>query len=223
MAIATIVPYARAWSQVGLRVYTLDEIGKVLQAVHGAVIEPAVILAGLGSCRVGESLGVMCREVSLRDVRGVPVATAPIVRQVDRDGHVTERLKNPQSSRTVVVPGPPGVRLSSIARDLAADGMEWLCDDGTGSPISQQVLGRIWTEALGKAGIARHPFKNLRNSWETNAHWSLGIDATIIEKMMGHAGRTVTSRHYDRPDDDMFAEAAASAYLSHPFADTWDI
>lgn len=84
-------------------------------------------------------------------------------------------------------------------------------------------LGRVWTELLSASGIARRPFKNLRNSWETNCHWVLRIDPTLIEKMMGHAGHTVTSRHYDRPDEEMFAEAAAKAYAAHPFADTWGI
>lgn len=54
-------------------------------------------------------------------------------------------------------------------------------------------------------------------------HRVLRIDPTLIEKMMGHAGHTVTSRHYDRPDEEMFAEAVAKAYAAHPFADTWGI
>ena len=204
-------------------VYTLDEMGDVLRAVRGSVIEPAVILMGLGSCRVGESLGVMLSEVELREVDGVPVALAPIVRQVDRGGKVLDDLKNTQSRRTAAVPGPPALRLSSIAADLSSQGLVWLCDDGCGSPISQQVLGRVWSKMLDGAGVERHPVRNLRNSWATNSRWTLGIDPSLIDRMMGHVGGSVTERHYDRPDAEMFAEAVATAYKSHPFADTWDI
>ena len=204
-------------------VYALDEIGEALRAVRGSVIEPAVVLMGLGSCRVGESLGVMLSEVELREVDGVPVALARIARQVDRAGRVSDSLKTPQSLRTVVVPGPPALRLSSIVSDLASRGLAWLCDDGCGAPVSQAALGRQWTRLLDAAGVERIPVRNLRNSWATNSRWTLGIETSMVERMMGHAGKTVTERYYDRPDEDMFAESVAKAYKSHPFADTWDI
>lgn len=203
-------------------VYTLDGLRDVLRAVHGTEVEPPVVLAAFGSARVGESLGVLCSEVSLREVGGVPVALAPVVRQVGQDGVVTERLKNSQSRRTLAVAGPVGVRLYSLARELESQGLAWLADDGLGAPVSQQTLNRRWTALLDAAGVERHPVKNLRNSWETSMHWALGVEPSMIERMMGHAGKTVTARHYDRPDEDAFAETAARAYAAHPYADTWD-
>lgn len=214
------MPRAAAKRDAG--VYTLDELGAVLRAVHGSEVEPPVVLAAFGSARVGESLGVLCSEVSLREVGGVPVALAPVVRQVGHSGEVSDRLKTAQSRRTLAIAGPVGVRLYSLARELESQGLAWLADDGFGAPLSQQVLNRRWAALLDAAGVARHPFRNLRNSWETNMHWALGVEPSMIERMMGHAGKTVTARHYDRPDEDAFAETAARAYSAHPYAAAWD-
>ena len=204
-------------------VFTLDELRDAWAAVHGSPVEAPFLLAAFGSARVGESLGVMASEVELREFGGVPVAVAPIVRQVDRDNAVTERLKNEQSRRHVVLPGRVGLRLAELASTAAADGLVWLADDGTGAPLKQRRVGEAWTAALEASGLKVAPFKNLRNSWATFTHWQLGIDPLMVDKMMGHATGTVLAKHYDRPDVDMFVEAVARAYVEHPYADGWDI
>lgn len=204
-------------------IYDADGLRRVLEAVRGDVIEPAIILMGLGSCRVGESLGVRCDEVRRADAHGVAAAVAPVERQVTREEGVTGKLKNPQSHRTVVVPGPPGERLLEIAAARLAAGAVWLADDGTGRPISRGTLADRWERiAKGAPGIEYHPTRNLRNSWQTLMHWTLGLDPTIIEKLMGHRGETVTARHYDRPKPEMLVEAVTRAYAERPFADGWD-
>ncbi len=214
------MPRAAARQDAG--VYTLAELGGVLEAVHGSPVEGAVILMAFGSCRTGEAFGVRSREVSLREVLGVPVALAPVARQVTPRGQVTERLKNPQSRRTVAVPGPVGERLAALARARLEEGDEWLSGDGVGRPLARSTAERMWTQALAGAGVERHPMRNLRNSWETYMHWTLLVEPSMIERMMGHAGKTVTARHYDRPVEGMIAEAVARAYTQHPFADTWE-
>lgn len=202
-------------------VFTLDGLRDAWKAVHGSVIEAPFLLAAFGSARVGESLGVMACEVELREAFGVPVATAPIVRQVGNDGKTTERLKNEQSRRHVVLPGRAGLRLAELASTAAAEGLVWLADDGTGAPISQFRTNRAWRAAIGDEGY--RPFKNLRNSWATFTHWHLGVDPLMVDKMMGHSNGTVLAKHYDRPDVDLFVETVAKAYAEHPYADTWDI
>ncbi len=203
-------------------VYTLAELGEVLRAVHGSPVEEAVILMAFGSCRVGEAFGVESGDVALREALGVPVATAPVLRQVLQGGQVTERLKNAQSRRVVAIPGPVGVRLARLSRARLEEGDPWLCGDGVGGPLARHAAARLWAEALDRAGIERHPLRNLRNSWETYMHWTLLVEPSMIERMMGHAGKTVTARHYDRPVEDMVAEAVARAYLTRPFADSWE-
>ena len=197
-------------------VWTLAELGDAWADVRGQWFEPAFILAAFGSCRVGESLGPFAGEVELREVDGVPVALVQITRQVDNAGKVTDALKTEQSRRTVCVPGKMAIRLADIASELPRD---WfLTHDGMGGPQSQRRLGRSWRDA-----DMAHPFRNLRNSWQTNCRWELGMPPWLLEPMMGHAGRDVTGRHYDRPQADVFAEAVAKAYAEHPFDAGWEV
>ena len=203
------------------RIYSLEELRGAYSAMAGTHVEGAVILMAFGGCRVGESLGVAAREVELLDGGGVPVAVAPIVRQVENRGReVVERLKNPQSRRHVFVPGKLGERLAEIA---SGRGDAWLSDDGTGRPATQQTLGAVWRRSLMAAGIEPIPVRNLRNSWQTYMHWDLHVGREAIERMMGHVGKTVTERHYDRPDVERLASTVAKAYAESPFADCWDI
>ena len=203
-------------------IWSIDELAQVARAVRGLPIEGAVLLSAFGSCRVGESLGVRADEVRLIEARGLPVAVAPVERQVDnRTGEVTDQLKTPQSRRPVVLPGPLGLRLAEAAREARERGDAWLVDDGLGSPYRQRTYGCSFDRALRAAGVVRHPPGKLRNSWQTYMHWDLRVAPEMIEKMMGHKGATVTQQHYDRPDEAQFAEAVAQAYLARPFADAW--
>lgn len=205
-------------------IYSLEELGAVARAVRGLPIEGAVLLAAFGSARVGESLGLMANEVRLTESMGLPVAVAPVVRQVDnRTGEPTEALKTPQSRRPLVVPGPLGVRLARVAEEAAARGDVWLVDDGLGRPYRQRVYNLAFDRAMKAAGVPRHSPGRLRNSWQTYMHWDLGVPSEVIEKLMGHKGKTITEQHYDLPDEERLAQAVARAYLARPFADSWGI
>ena len=196
-------------------VWTLAELGEAWRGLRGQWYEPAFLLSAFGSCRVGESLGPLASDVELREVDGVDVALVSVVRQVDNAGKVTDALKTEQSRRVVCVPGKAARRLAEIAGALPADW--YLTHDGMGRPQSQRRLGNAWRDA----GMA-HPFRNLRNSWQTNCRWELGMPPWLLEPMMGHAGRDVTGRHYDRPQADVFADAVARAYAERPYDAGWD-
>lgn len=197
-------------------VWTLSELGDAWRSVRGKWFESAFLLAAFGSCRVGESLGPLAGEVELREVSGVPVAVVPITRQVDNAGNVTDSLKTEQSRRPVCIPGRAAIALHEIASALPQDW--YLTNDGNGEPQSQRRLGKSWRDAE-----MAHPFRNLRNSWQTNCRWELGMPPWLLEPMMGHAGKDVTGRHYDRPQVDVFAEAVAKAYAEKPFDINWDV
>lgn len=205
-------------------VYTVDELRDLAMAVMGAPFEGAVLLSAFGSARVGESLGVKADEVRLIEARGLPVAVVPIVRQVDNnDGHLTERLKTKYSKRSLVLPGPPGVRLATLARLAIDRGDVWLADRGDGTTFKQGAYIKAYRSTLEASGVRYMPPGQLRNAWETYSHWVLRIPGEMIEKMMGHSGGGgVTPLHYDRPDETLFAETVAEAYLEHPFANDWD-
>ena len=189
-------------------VWSLAELGPLWASLRGQWYEPAFLLAAFGGLRVGESLGPMASEVSLRDVGGVPVALVSVARQVDGRGNATGRLKTPQSGRTAVIAGRAALRLAELA-DAAPDGWP-LTNDGLGAFQSQRRLARAW-EALG----AGHPFRNLRNSWQTWMRWEIGVRPYYIEVCMGHLVAGVTGSHYDRPSPEQIADAIAKGWREY--------
>lgn len=200
-------------------IWTVGELGRVWAAVRGSFVEAPVILMAFGSARVGESLGARAEEVFPLDVGHGTVAVVPIVRQVlNVDGSVSDALKTDWSPRPAVIPGPMGERVLAIAAKV---GSGWLCGDGVGGVTTQACLLREFYRCLRRAGVARHPPRNLRKSWETLSRWTLRIPVPMVERMMGHLEPGVTARHYDRPDEADFARAVSAAYQAHPYADGW--
>lgn len=198
-------------------VWTLDELGEVWRAVRGEWFEAAFLLAAFGGLRVGEALGVRSEDVGAIEVDGITITTVEVARQVTNRGELSDALKNEQSRRVVAIPGRAGRRLRTLA---AAGG--YLTNDGFGGHATQHRLQASWRAALAGVGPSmRHPFRNLRNSWQTNMRWTLRVPPYMIEPMMGHVGEGVTGRHYDRPDAEMFADAVADAYRSRPFDAGW--
>lgn len=184
------------------RVYTLAELEGALDACEGSPAWVPAVLCGLGSCRVGEALGCRREDVSRIEAEGMGLAVVRIERQLDRSGHLMPSLKTPQSERPAIIPAP----WCSALLD-APEG--WLCRRADGSPLSVSTVKTAWDKSLRAAGIEPIPLRNLRASWRTIARWELGIDEDMCEKMMGHAGRGIGERHYDRPEAEVFAEAVA--------------
>ena len=205
-------------------VWTLDELGEVWQAVRAGApwMEPAFLVAAFGGARVSESLGVIAGEVERVECSGVPVALVPILRQITKEDGVTDRLKTERSRRVAVVPGRAGEVLAKTAASLPAS--VWLTNDGLGGWCSRDRLNDAWNRRvlpLLPEG-QRHLFQSLRNSWQTNCRWTLGMPPEYVEPLMGHAGRGVTGQFYDRPRTLMLADAVAKAYAAHPYDADWD-
>lgn len=205
-------------------VWTLDELGDVWKAVidGAAWMEPAFIIAAFGGARVSESIGVYAHEVSSFDADGMTVALVPIVRQMTKENGLTDRLKTEQSRRTIAIPGKAGKRLLEIA---ASTNNGWpLTNNGFGDWMSRDKVNYAWRKDVMPLlpEKQRHPFQNLRNSWQTNCRWTLKMQPYYIEAMMGHRTAGVTGQHYDRPQAEMFAEAITEAYRRCPFDEGWD-
>lgn len=195
-------------------IWTLAQLGETWARIHGAWYESAFLLAGFGGLRVGESLGVRVDDVTDATRDGVPMALVRVERQVGDSG-VSETLKTPQSRRTVPVVGRAGLWLLDHARGGGDGG--WMTGNGGGEPSVQKTMRRAWMRDGGE-----HPFRNLRNSWQTCMRWELRVPPYLIEPMMGHVGHDVTSIHYDRPLAEEYADVMAEAYRAHPFDHTWD-
>ena len=199
--------------------FTLGELDRIAEAAHGDCCEAAMLLMMFGSCRTGESLGVLLPEVSRVGSHGLMLTTAKIVRQVNSDGSVSDDgdLKNRQSVRTVVVPPPWGDRLWEIAESVRENDSTWLSDNGLGRPLSQNRLRSQWLAAVARAGLPKKLPRAARRSWETYMRWDMGVERSKVEQMMGHALQGVTGEHYDKPSATAFVETVADAFSRKPF------
>lgn len=195
-------------------IWTLGQLGEVWQAVRGEWFEGAFLLAGFCGLRVGEALGVMGADVEDAS-RDVPLALVRVRRQVTHAGGVSETLKNSQSVRVVAVAGPVAPRLLALA-----DGRGWVSSDGLGGHNTQKRLMASWRSSLEGTGL-HHPFRNLRNSYQTWMRWDARVEPYFIETMMGHKVAGVTGAHYDRPVAEMLADVVADAYRARPYDAGW--
>lgn len=191
-------------------VLTMAERDRVLEELRGTCAYLPAVLAGVGSCRVGESLAasVAAGDVRAVESHGMTLAVVEIRRQQHHDGSIEESLKNRRSERPVVIPEPWSADV------LAAPG-PWLCDRGDGTPARPWAVKKEWEAALARLGMERIPFKNLRNSWRTISRWELGMPEDYVERMMGHGGKNVGEIHYDRPAAEQFADVVADAYVRY--------
>ena len=177
------------------------------ESCRGAWYEPAFLLAAFGGMRVGESLAPLAGDVDAMRLDGVDVCAVPVINQMPNRGKKpTPKLKTKQSERVAVVVGPAARRLAEIAASIPAD---WpLTHDGAGGFQNQTRLSRSWTGA--------HPFRNLRNSYQTWMRYDLRAPRWLIERLMGHKGNDVGDLYYDRPDGSRLAEMVADLYRERP-------
>ena len=209
-------------------VWSLDELGDVWRAVRDGAswMEAAFILAAFGGVRVSESVGPLAGEVETDSVGGINVALVPIVRQVTKETGVSDRLKTERSRRTVVIAGRAAMRLGEIASTMPPDMP--LTNDGMGGWVTRDALNRGWRNDVMPRlpKDERHLFQNLRNGWQTNMRWTVGLAPYYIEVLMGHVGAGVTGRYYDRPTTDQLVSVVVkswSTYVSNGGIDPfWD-
>lgn len=191
-------------------VYTYEQCCQIADIVQGRDYEALFLLSAFGSCRTGEALGVMVEDVTYEIAdNGMRCAVIDIERQLDSTGTVIERTKNEHSQRFVVLPEPYSERLEAICEKR---GSGLLTCHADGSPISRPALRYKWIDLLKSNGIEPLPFQNLRNSWRTYMEWELHAEPDKLEKLMGHKGKTVTERHYNRPNVKMLVNVVAEAF-----------
>lgn len=207
-AISYIMPKNQKERDKGI--YTLDECKAIAKALEGHMLEAAYILAAFGSCRTGEALGVYASDVKMVQAdNGMRCAVVEIKRQVTEQGQVTDRLKTKQSERMVVIPAPYSERIEAIAKSHK----RLLTCDNLGHALKRFAVRDAWTNKLYVAGIDLHPFQNLRNSWRTYMEWELQASPAKLEKLMGHKGNSVTSKHYTRPEIMQLVNTVADAFM----------
>ena len=195
-------------------VLTLTQMERTLAATRGTLAYLPAVLCGTASCRVGEALGATRQDVSRHVAHGMTLAVVQVRQQLNQLGEIVP-TKTPQSVRPVVVPEPWSL-------DVLAVHTEWLCEHPAYLvPVGQKQLQAYWRDAQRDAGLEPVvTMRNMRASWRTIMRWELGVDEDKVERMMGHAGKTIGQQYYDRPDADVFCDTVAEAWLrwrvTHP-------
>lgn len=198
-------------------IWSLAECADMADALRGSVLEVPFVMQAFGSCRVGEACGLKTGDFEFRDVGGMTVACAHVVRQLlGGRGRRIGPPKTKASVRWVVVPEPWSLWLRERASEAESSGSEWLCDDGLGGLVGRNAIDSAWRGAFRPHGaLSGHeeaPMRNLRASWRTNLRSEMHMDRDLLEKMMGHVGKGVGEVDYFRPDVDVFADAIACAF-----------
>lgn len=208
MRINYVMPSQEAHSDKGI--YTLAECQEMAQVIENHLLEPAYLFAAFGSCRTGEALGIDIADVTFETAEnGMFCAVALIKQQVNNAGQIIERTKNTASERYAIVPEPYSYRLKEIC-ETKQSGL--LTCDTFGMPLTRVRMCRLWKDVCKHTNIGYHPFKNLRNSWRTYTEWELDGEPEKLEKLMGHKGQSVTARHYNRPQKEMYVNFAADIF-----------
>lgn len=198
-------------------IWSLAECADMADALLGSVLEVPFVMQAFGSCRVGEACGLKTGDFEFRDVDGMTVACAHVVRQLlGGRGRRIGPPKTKASVRWVVVPEPWSLWLMERVSEAESSGSEWLCDDGLGGLVGRNAIDSAWRGAFRPHGVLsgheEAPMRNLRASWRTNLRSEMHMDRDLLEKMMGHVGKGVGEVNYFRPDVDVFAEAIACAF-----------
>ncbi|MBY4798316.1 hypothetical protein K6V98_08155 [Collinsella sp. AGMB00827] len=201
-------------------IYTLDECAALVNAAKDSPLRVAIILAAFGSCRVGESLAPTGADVqAITASNGMLCAAVAITAQVNNSGTLEYTLKNEQSERTVIIPEP----FSKIVIEAAKRaGTGLLTHNGLGEPVTDYYRRSEWKRICKSAGLPCYLLRNLRNSWRTYMRWTLGADLEHVEHLMGHAGNSISDKHYVRPTTEQLVETVSMAFEKWENLGNWD-
>ena len=204
---------------------TETDLGPYFAAVMeggGPMMLAAVLLMAAGGCRFGEALAVKARSVRW-DEEGRR-ALFDVEDQVHGDEpRLTGRLKNEQSRRTASVPGQAGRLLCDVAERAIREGCTFVCDDGTGRPVSEAAFRQRFKRIVSDAGLEHVTLRSLRRSYAT-AMLDAGADAGAVNLSMGHTRDSrVLFTNYDRPNTKSAPKLPDAWRQSLKTSREWDI
>jgi integrase len=186
-----------------------EELEAVLAAAGSWRDRTLFLTAATTGLRLGELLALRWSDVdfdrAMIKVRG----------SLGRDGAIGE-LKSRAARREVNLPVQTARALAKhrnaqVASRLASL-QPWAEPDRVftterGSSLLHRVVQRNWERAVIKAGLPRHPFKDLRKTYSS---WLVegGVDVKTAQILMGHADPRTTLQHYTRTSDVARRDAA---------------
>ncbi len=169
-----------------IRVLTLEETKRLLDAARGERFEAVYVLAVTTGMRQGELLGLRWDDVDLG--RGVLR-----VRRTVWEGVATVP-KTPKANRSIRL---TGMALEALEGQKGINGQSgWVFPTSNGTPVNcHNLINRSWWPLLGRVGLPRIPFHNLRHTC-ASLLLSQGVHPKLVQELLGHADISTTLNTY---------------------------
>ncbi len=172
------------------RILTKEELLKLADAI-GERGRGQVLVMGLAGLRWGEVAGLRAGAVDLDANRISIVETVP-----SSSGKLqTKGPKSKESIRRIAIPSLLAEDLRERLRDKSSSDLAFPAPRGGIDRVGNFVRRTKWKENLAKAGIAHATPHDLRRTFGSLARLG-GADLRYVQKAMGHASITTTSRIY---------------------------
>lgn len=187
------------------RSLTVDQAGKLLEAVEDDRLRGLVITGLMLGLRPGELLGLSWRDVDLE--AGVLHVRQSCKRERDKDGR--ERLvlgepKTAKSRRSIALPAPVRAAMqrhrAQQATERLAAGPLWV-DHGLvftterGGPIDPSNLRKAFSRLTRAAGLGKWHPNELRHS-AASLLSAAGVPQELVADVLGHVDTRMLHKHY---------------------------
>jgi integrase len=192
-------------SRTDKRPWTLEELGRVLDAARGDRFEALYVIAAATGLRQGELLGLAWQDVDL------DAGTAHVGLQLQRVGGKYIRTPRKGQGRSYDVDLPP-IAVEHLRGLLARrtvvpvdGGLVFVTDKGR--PVNGSVVTHHLRTIAEKAGVPYRDFHGLRR-FQASLGPTLGIDARVTQDRLGHANIATTLGIYTYTDRSQARDAA---------------
>lgn len=191
----------------------VDDASKLIDALQGETIGPAIIVALFTGLRRGEFLGLQWGDVNLKD------ATITVRRSLTREDGAT-RTKGTKTVGSASIVYLDDIALACLrshrreqrerlwGRGIRVDDSTPVFDNGAGEPWIPNTFGTHWSRTIERLGFGHYRLHDLRHTFATMLHQQ-GLDIYTIQKMLRHSSVSTTARVYTHFSDQRGREAVA--------------
>ncbi len=188
-------------------VLTPDDAGALIAAVQGGRLDALVTLVLYTGLRQGEALGLRWSDVDVDG--GLLTVRLALQRVFPREGASRLELVEPKTRKSRrPVPFPPvvadalRVQRARQAEDRLGAGLHWrepipglVFTTHHGTPLDGRTVTAQFQMALGRAGLPRRRFHDLRHGCATLL-LAAGTDLKVVSQLLGHSTIALTANTY---------------------------
>lgn len=174
------------------RIYSQDEIKRLLEAANGTVLYIPVLLAIKTGLRRSEILSLRWRDISItgeritickqqgyhpKTRRSVRTLQPPVDMILSLKKHKSQQQKNP------------------VIRSSVENGRGYVISKADGKPYNPSYISRRFNELLKNNGLPHIRFHDLRHAYATHAHFN-GMPVKELARTLGHNSAVTTLDNY---------------------------